>query len=69
MGEEEKSVTTCEFCRYSIVVPDGTDRRICRRNPPIPVFSPTAASTDTYTPARWPIVEHNWWCGEFKTEV
>lgn len=63
------SVTTCEFCRYSLPVPDGSGRLICRRHPPTPVYNPQAAATDEYTPAKWPVVALNWWCGEFKSEA
>jgi len=70
MPQPDKDVNTCEFCRYSLPVPtkDGELLRICRAHPPTPVFNPQAASTDTYTPSKWPVVENAWWCGEYKNQ-
>lgn len=67
-----KTVKSCEMCRHSSPVPpeqpgEYPNEAICRRFPPTPVFNPQASSTDTYTPAKWPIVKLNWLCGEFKS--
>lgn len=57
------SIGRCDACENYAVV---KERGVCRRYPPTPVYDPTIASTDQYTQARWPLVEPDWGCAEFK---
>lgn len=52
---------TCKDCHYSVVDPYSRtfSPLICRRNPP---------QLGSSTGERWPSVENNNWCGEFRRE-
>lgn len=53
----------CDECFYYNIV---SERGVCQRFPPTPIFDPQLSATDQYARARWPLVEADWGCGEYK---
>lgn len=51
----------CKTCRYSDL-DDSLTVYVCRRYAPMP-------GDDEATPARWPRVEAEDWCGEYTEEM
>lgn len=58
------SADRCDGCAFYRTLPNTTgrpaERGECRRSPP--VFHPSGSGTY----GRWPIVEQQEWCGEFR---
>jgi hypothetical protein len=68
-----KHSSNCSNCRYSQVLPreDNALQIVCAKSPPIHVSvlvpTPTGPKWHGYT--GWPVVEREYWCGEWTSEL